>query len=410
MYSHDKKDYKKVVGPNEIVAGYYTPSSKQARYEGTTVIYQAVNQAGEGDETKILQKNMPLLLRELRLQGSEAWDFATIFQNKGTPMRGLEEFEASLQSSQTTALIDYWLLRLGGTIRNLPKSDAKEAQYLSDLYDELVKKISLYEQEIGKLANNPSRHQNADRQKLVQKFQQEWKGLIEPAEQKYKQKDVKNILKNVAAAFTVLGLIWLFCKNLYRLTQRKELGLFQFGEANSRKLEHLQKLYDDLPKATATDAAELHNFFSGDINDAYKSCEEFSKLIGELQALHSTTNIDGIYTKQDKKALNLTINGFIGVLNSFQQELSEFNRNPDPDDSLEEIQEDFMGHWREAAENHKLATHLGEESHYSPACQEKFERIIAIAEGFGKEIENMKSKREKSASSPGGSSTSGSSF
>lgn len=406
MYSSDKNQYKRVVSPSEIVAGYYPPTNNQARYEGTNIIYEDVKE----DQVSIRQKYLPLLLRELRLQGSEAWNFAIIFQNKGKPMQGLKEFEASLQASPTTALIDYWLLRLGGVIQELPKSDAQDAQYLTDLYDNLVKKMFIYEQEIGKLANNPSRHQNAERQKLAQQFQQECQGLIQPAEQKFKQKDVKNILKNLAAALTGFGLLWLFCKNLYRLTQRKELGLFQFAEANSRKLEHLQKLYDDLPKATAADAAELHNFFTSDINDAYQSLEEFLKLIAELQTLYNTTDIRGTYTNQDKKDLKLTINSFIGVLDSFQQELSAFQQNPEQGESLAEIQEDFMGHWRSATKSHKLAKHFSEQSHYSPACQEKFRKIVAIAEEFGAEIETMQSKRARGPSSPGGSSTSGSDF
>ena len=408
MYnSNDNKSYKKVVGPDEIVAGYYPPSTKQAHYIDTTITYQGVN----GDEIFIRQKNLPLLLRELRLQGSEAWNFATIFQNKGKPMQGLKEFEESLQTSQTTALIDYWLLRLGGTIRELPKSDAKEAQYLTELYDDLVKKISIYEQAMGKLATNPSRHQNADRQELVQKFQQEWKVLIEPAEQKYKQKDIKNILKNVAAACTVVGLLWLFCKNLYRLTQRKELGLFQFGEANSRKLEHLQKLYDDLPKATAAHAAEKENFFTNDIEDARKSCLIFMQTIGELQALHTSTKLDALYTEEDQDTLEIAIEAFMTPLNIFSRKLNRIkSTDEDAELVLVDLQKSFMQNWQKAVEKQGLTEKIGEESPYPEDIQTAFKKIIDISTEFGKELEQINTERVRRPSSPGGSSTSGSSY
>lgn len=401
---NDRNAYKQIADPDEIILGYNPPADKPARFEGSTIIYTATN----GDETNIRAKNLPLLLRELRLKGAQGWHFASIFQNHGKSMQGLTAFEQSLQTSPTTALLDYWLLRLGGHIRSLESNNKEneDAQYLAELYIKLSEKLTAYENKMGQLANHPSRHQNEERKQLVADFQNEWKELVHPAEEKYKKTDVKNILKNIAAACTVFGLIWLFCKNLYRLSQFKGPGLFQFEDAHSRKIEHLQKLYDDIAKATETDSTELQNFFTDDIEDAHKSCAIFLQAIGELQALHSGTKTDAIYTEDTQDALEITIDALMSPLNIFSRKLAKIDKDaPDAEITLKEIQLSFMQNWQKVASAQELSEKIGTDSAYPQACQELFGKIIKITEEFGKEIEQAQTERKRRPSTPGSTSS-----
>lgn len=408
MHGKDRSTYTRIADSDESIGGYNPPSDKQARYDirNSTVVYTDTS----GTETNIRAKNLPLLLRELRLKGSQGWHFSSIFQHRGKPMQNLETFEKSLQSSPTTALLDYWLLRLGGHIRSLedPKKEDEDAKYLTDLYHKLTEKLTLYETEMGKLANHPSRHQNQQRQKLVSDFQREWEALVQPAAQKYKQTDVKNILKNVAAACTGFGLLWLFCKNIYRLSQRKGLGLFQFGEAHSRKVEHLQKLYDEIAKATEKDGTELQNFFTHDIEDARSSCTIFSQTIEALQTLHRTEKQDAVYTEEEQDTLEITLGALKTPLKIFTRKLENMDPNsPDAEVTLGEIQLAFMKNWQKVVVDQDLSTKIGAGSPFPQACQELFGKIIKITEEFGKEIEQAQAARERRPSSPSGSSNSG---
>ena len=408
MDGNKRNEYTRIADSDESIGGYNPPSDKQARYDidSTTVVYSATN----GDEINMRAKNLPLLLRDLRLQGSQGWHFSSIFQNHGKPMQNLAAFEKSLQSSPTTALLDYWLLRLGGHIRSLEdlKKESEDAKYLTELYNTLTEKLTNYETEMGKLANHPSRHQNQQRQKLVSDFQREWEALVQPAAQKYKQTDVKNILKNVAAACTGFGLLWLFCKNIYRLSQRKGLGLFQFGEAHSRKVEHLQKLYDEIAKATEKDGTELQNFFTHDIEDARSSCKIFSQTIEELQTLHRTEKTDAVYTEKEQDALEITLGAFETPLKIFTRKLENIDPNsPDAEVTLGEIQLAFMKNWQKAVETQELSTKISDESPYPATCQKLFGRIIKINEEFGKEIEQAQATRDRRLTASSRSSNSG---
>ncbi|MBP6917520.1 MAG: hypothetical protein KBB94_01225 [Legionellaceae bacterium] len=407
MNSKDRHAYKRIPDSDESIGGYNPPSDKQAGYDenSSKVVYTDTL----GTETNILAKNLPFLLHELRMKGSQGWHFSSIFQHRGKPMQNLEAFENSLQSSPTTALLDYWLLRLGGHIRSLdaPKTENEDAKYLTDLYHKLAEKLTLYETEMGKLANNPSRHQNQQRQNLVSDFQREWRELVQPAVQKYKQTDVKNILKNLAAACTGFGLLWLFCKNIYRLSQRKGLGLFQFGEAHSRKVEHLQKLYAEIARATEKDGTELQNFFTHDIEDARSSCGIFLQTLNELQALLESEKTDAVYTEGEQDALELTLAAFKAPFNIFTRKLATIDSNsPDAEVTLGDIQLAFMKNWQKVVVDQGLSTKIGTGSPFPQACQELFGKIIKITEEFGKEIEQAQAARERRPSSPSGSSNS----
>ncbi|MGV3740645.1 MAG: hypothetical protein ACO1N3_05095 [Gammaproteobacteria bacterium] len=386
---NDRKGYTQIVDAEEKIFGYHAPADAKAKYENSNINYKDI----VGNDVTIKAHHIPSLLRELREKGADGWKFATIFHRKGTDMQGLAEFEKSLQASPTTALMDYWLLRLGGHIQILQNKKDSEANNLSNLYFDLVKKLQNFETEMGKLANNPSRHQNEQRKKLVEEFQNDWQATIEPAQKKYKEIDANNILKNLAAAFTIVGFIWLFCKNLYRLSQGKGLGLFQFENAHSRKLEHLQKLYADVEKATAADAAKRENYFSHDIEDAKKAHKELGQITADLQKLHTDTQIDGVYTKKERKDAKQILDAYTSLLTMLAGDIDDYDPNePDAEISLLEDQKDFMEKWQTAGYAQGLAQKIGEDSPYPESFQKLFQKIIDISNGFAAEIENTQSE------------------
>lgn len=396
----DRRSYTRIIDAEEKIYGYNPPSSKQAKYANSNITYHDII----GNQVTIKAAHIPGLLRETREKGANGWPFATIFQYKNRAMQGLKEFEKSLESSPTTALMDYWLLRLAGHIHTLQGKTAPEslvqkvttdpdASYLSSLYFDLTKKLQTFEKEMGKLANNPSRHQNEQRKKLVEEFQNDWQATIVPAQQKYKQRDINNILKNVAAACSIVGLVWLFCKNLYRLTQGKGLGLFQFENAHSRKLEHLQKLYTDVEKATAADAEKRENYFSRDIADAKKTYEELKQITDSLKILHTETSLDSLYTKHEKRDVKQILDSYTSLLTMLSDDIKEFNPDePDAEISLLEDQKVFMEKWQTTGYAQGLAQKIGENSTYPDKFQTLFQKIIDISAGFATEIEHIQSE------------------
>lgn len=407
------KGYRPISDKDESIYGYNPPAAKKTEYEDSNIYYTDT----VGNEVTIKSQHIPALLRELREKKDKSWPFSSIFVYKSwsvppvhISMKGLQKFEESLHTSPSTALMDYWLLRMGGHIRTLQGKNGandSDAQYLSGLYDDLVKKLQNYEKEIGKLAINPSRHQNEERQKLVSKFQTEWQEAIQPAQQKYQQKDINNILKNVAAACSIIGLIWLFCKNLYRLTQGKGLGLFQFENAHSRKLEHLQKLYSDIEKATAKDAEKRENYFSHDIGDAQTTCAELMQITKQLENLPEPSD------RKEKKEKAIIINAYNTVLKLFSDELVKIQKDieaPDAEISLLEEQKDFMNEWQKTGYAQGLALKIGDQSPYSEDYQALFQKIIDISSVFAKEYEHVTSELERRQKPRSSSTSSESSF
>lgn len=340
-------------------------------------------------------------LREARRNGEAAWGFDALFQK----MTGLTEFEQYIEKSPSTALIDYQLLRLGGHIRMLEgKGKTDDAQALSTLYTVLVEKLQEYEQAVGELANSKSRHQNEPRQRLVKQFQSDWQLLIKPIANKYKnQKDTYNILLNVATIVCTGGLAlgWLFLKNLWRLANRKGLGLFQFEQAHSRKVENVQKLYDDVIKATAADLAGLPNYFSDEIKDADDTAELLLKRVGELSGLHTSMKVDETYDEDAKDELEATIIAFSSALTLFLKSLDRFKKDPqNSKTSLSDIQKTFMDRWNKLVDTHELKQNSSILTGKFPIeCATKFSEIVEISQQFVKELEELKQAEHQSGRS-----------
>ncbi len=409
MFGKGKDKYTKLPDEHEVelteqrkqdskLQKYKLPSLKKPvvfNSQNNNISYTAEN----GDIVTIKKERLAGFLREVREQGVEGWGFDGLFQK----MSELTKFEAYLKTSPTTALIDYRLLRLGGHIRTLQgkqgaASTNADAATLSTLYKVLVAKLQEYELKIGELANKPSRHQNEQRKKLVEDFQSEWQQLVRPIANKYKGKiDTYNILLNVAVACTGFGLAWLFLKNIYRLSQRKGLGLFQFEQAHSRKVENVEKFYDDVIKATDADASELQNYFTDDLKDTDKSFNQLSDLIDNLQSLHATLPTDETYTKKEKKALGRTIEAFRSTLHTLQQDLQAYRRDPDnADETLSEIQTDFMEAWQKATTDHNVSENSTILiSKYPLACTQKMTDIAQISEQFGQELAQLKQQEQE---------------
>lgn len=408
MYEKKSEKYSKLADNDDSVLGFQVPADtsliflKQTDDQINAIYYTDVNHA----KKKITAEQIAPFLREVRNKGNAAWGFAQLFQNQGLAESDRILFETFVKESKTTALMDYWLLRLGGHIsvlqgKNGLASQNEDAQYLSSIHQNLTELLQTYEEKMGQLANNPSRHQNEQRTKLVAEFQKDWQEIIKPATEKYKKTDTHNILLNVGAACTGIGLIWLFCKNLYRLSQRKGLGLFQFEQAHSRKIEPLTKLYEDVAKATEADAAKLENYFSNDIQDAYQSYEQLKKIVAELQKLHSTLALDGTYTRKEKKALLTTVTALTGELDAFQRDLSDCESDRTDGVTLAEIQIEFMEAWNKIVTVHELADHQTIlESKYPLACTTKFSEIVQISDQFKEEIKRSKQTDTYRPSSP----------
>lgn len=336
-------------------------------------------------------------LREARLKGEAAWGFDALFQK----MTGLSEFEQYIHKSPSTALIDYQLLRLGGHIRMLKgKGKTDDAQALSALYTVLVARLQDYEQAVGELSNSKSRHQNEARKRLVGKFQSDWQLLIQPIANKYKhQKDTYNILLNVATVVCTGGLAlgWLFLKNLWRLANRKGLGLFQFEQAHSRKVENVQKLYDDVIKATEADIAGLPNYFSDEVEDADDTAEVLLKSFAELSSLHITMKIGDTYTEDDQDDLEETIENFTTALRLFIKALDKYKKEPQNSKPLSDIQKTFMERWNNLVVSRKLEKNSSiVTGNYPIECAMKFAEIVEISQQFGKELEELKQQELQS--------------
>lgn len=385
--------YSKLVNDDQKIGGYMPPLDSATSFANGTITYTGIN----NDQIKVRSHNIAYLLRELREKKEEGWKFARIFKK----MKGLSDFEDSLYTSPTTALLDYRLLVLGGHIHSLRTSKAatsSELDYLTTVYNLLTAKLQTFETEMGKLGN--TRHQNTERQKLVREFQDEWEALVEPAVKKYQQRDAQNILKNVAAACTVVGLIWLFFKNLYRVTHGKGLGLFQFEDAHSRKHESMQKLYADVTKATAAQAEAVSTYFSTDIEDARQSLMILAQVLGELEAqFHQQPTDVSLYTEDEKDNLESTINAFTTALNQFSRKLQKENAQ----DSLGESQRSFMSAWIKVVEQQELIDKSSDGSFYPEECKALFKRLITIGEEFKTELENMDANRARKPSISSGS-------
>lgn len=408
MYSKKTEKYSKLTDTDNSVLGFQVPTDhslavlKQGDNRIKGIYYTDVNQ----EKKTIPAEQIAPLLREVRNSGNAAWGFAKLFQKQGLAESDRILFETFVKESRTTAWMDYWLLRLGGHISVLQgkeglASQNEDAHYLSDIHLKLTKLLQDYEVKIGQLANNPSRHQNEQRQRLVTDFHKNWQSAIQPATEKYKQRDTHNILLNVGAACTGIGLIWLFAKNLYRLSQRKGLGLFQFEQAHSRKVETLTKLYEDVAKATEADAAKLDNYFSNDINDAYQSYEQFSKLVAELQRLFDTLKPDETYTRKERKALLSIVNALVGTLDGFQRDLSDYQSGRTDGVTLSEIQVEFMEAWNKTVTFHELADNQTILTSKFPIdCTTKFAEIVQISDQFRTEIKASEEQEAHRSASP----------
>lgn len=384
------------VSPKSQIFGYHLPNVKKPvifNNESTHISYTDI----KGDTVTLRSNHIPGFLRELRQQGKSGWGFHVLFQK----MPQHQKFEDYLANSPSTALLDYRLLCLGDHILHLEKhpktgsTNAADAVELAGLYAKLVARLQRYEKDLGALSQKPSsRHQNAERKLLVETFQADWQNLIAPVANKYKQtKDTYNILLNVATVIGTagIGLIWLFIKNVVRLSQRKGLGLFQFEQAHSRKVENLQKFYEDVTKATQKDAKGLENYFADDLKITDESFNKLSDLIDKLGGLQQSMPIEGVYTKKEKKALDRMVEAFRSCLNTLQKDLQTYRRNPEEaDETLPDIQKDFMEAWNKAAKHHEVSMHTSIlTSKYPLACTQVITEIEQICQQFTKEVAEM---------------------
>ncbi|HVT61969.1 MAG TPA: hypothetical protein VHD33_00570, partial [Legionellaceae bacterium] len=271
MFDKNTKGYVSLANDeSETIEGYRKPTQVGVYSKNCIIYFDDLNQ-----ETKITEKHLPTFLKALRASGDKAYPYLSLFYKNGKTMEGQEQFEIDLEKSP--ALMDYWLLRLV----DLTQRAGTEKLYLTELYKKLDEKLNEFEQKINKLNINASRRQNKERELLVENFKKEWDTIIQPAIKKYEsQLDIRNILLNIAAAITIVGILWLSAKNIAYYAQGKnnKLGLFQFEQAHSKKIDHLKHLSTSaLPQVPA-----LSNYFTNDIADSKATHQELSELIQTL--------------------------------------------------------------------------------------------------------------------------------
>lgn len=379
--------------PDFVIEGYKPPNVQPTKYEieFDNIYYFDIN----NQVTTIKSKHLGPILRTLRGNHEAGAAFANLFEQGNETMENLDAFEKSLENKKTTVLLDYWLLRLEGRIHRL--NNNKDAVYLTALYDELSEKLADYELKMGKLNTHPAVHQNEDRANLVTAMQAEWRSLLEPALNKYKdQWDTRNILLNLAACATGFGLIGLFCKNLYRLTQGKGLQLFQYERAHSMKIDKLQKLYDEVETATQNDVKVRTNYFTTNVEDTYATNAKLQMIVAKLEEamsqdqklLKSERTIDS----KTVGALRSMIASFKGIVDQLATDLHECEDMTDTK-ALTLIHKDFMELWIATVGAQKLYENSLK---YPKNIQDLFGEVINFSEGFEKELHELKQDKPKS--------------
>ena len=356
----------------------------------------------------INSKDIAEFLKQRRDEGTDGWGYAAIFQNirkdkfnnlSIEEMTHLAEFEASLNN--THALLDYWLLRLGGKINELNQSKFP-TEDLSHLYHALKIQLDNFESILGALT---TRHHNDEKEALTEDFKQNWQNSILPLVTKYQQHDWVNILKNLAFACTGVGLIVTIAYGAAR-TYRGDNFLFQYEGAHSRKRASLQKL-NDVMKDYAPSAETADNFFSLKMDDAEKSLPIFQGAIEKLDAFLNSQETPNQYYDNLGHALDTfkraskNFSNYLGRLKN-QREGFMGNWNDYEATKLKEYQINLMDEWTTA-----VTTRVLKDNAFGEAVPEELsialQEIMDIYDIFKRQISQFKDsgsiRAESSASS-----------
>ena len=248
---------------------------------------------GEFQPTTIKKNRIPDFLSELR-KAKEPWvqmAWSPLFEK----MSGLDTFEASLSDNRYAAM-DYWLIKLAICAGNLQvsKVGSDQSKTLCADSDELLKLYATVAIEIDKYKSTMeehdkhqgSRHYAKRKQEAIKMLNDGCSAAIEPILKKYKEnRDVRNICLNILAICSVIGLVGLFLKNVSRVYHGKKLGLFQFEQAHSKRIEPLEALSKTMEDtASSSQVQGGTSYFSGDPKDIEDSCKELSEYLADFKA------------------------------------------------------------------------------------------------------------------------------
>lgn len=317
MFSKSNKGYKPVLDydldevQSTTTMGAYQIPSGLGTYTKHGIAYQDI----EDNTITISPEKIPDFLHAV-CAAETPWtqgSFAMLFYDSKykQSMSGLEDLEEKLQTNPI-ALMDYRLMMLGARAAQIQIAQVgedrhallcQESKDLIKLYKSLRDEFKNFQDKISQLEKNqvPSRYRSKTYAKYEKDFKASIDHVIKPYLEQYKKDwDTRNILLNVLAIASIVGLIGLIYKNVVGIYQGKHLGLFQFEAAYSKNREAIEPFSSD---NLVTSSTHFQNFFTQNKTDTFRTIQElksvlmiFDNEIKAFQTTHPQRKMDDLVT------------------------------------------------------------------------------------------------------------------
>lgn len=360
MFSRSDKGYKPVLNYDldevqSTTMGSYQLPSGLGTYTKRGIEYQDI----EDNMITISPERIPDFLRTV-CAAETPWTqgaFATLFYDSNTKqsMSGIEDVEEKLKANPI-ALMDYRLMLLGARAAQIQIAKVgsdrhallcPESKELIKLYKSLRDEFKNFQEKIAQLEKSqaPSRHRSKTYAKYEKEFKFRMDQLVNPYLDKYKKDwDTRNIMLNVLAVASIVGLIRLIFKNAVSIYRGKHLGLFQFEAAYSKNIEAIEQLSSD--NLVTSFHVNVQNFFTQNKSDTLRTIQELQQILKTLdseikafQSTHPQRNVDHLL--QLHASLSKSVGEFASELKTPDEKLN--------DEYKREVAEAlFIGSWCDA--------------------------------------------------------------
>lgn len=293
-----KREYKALTSdPEELVPailGYNRPGAAVGIFTQEGIVYRDF----KGTEITIPKDKIQAFFKELRNQllPTQA-AFAHLFKSDKDRLENHALFEENLKQLGLVTKIDYHMLLLAEQTYKVT-----QFKYLSEVNKKFVKVhaqllavLNEFERNIADIAS--SRQSRQRQQEAISEYRTKMGEILsEVYAQYHNEVDGYNLVLNVVCMLTVLGLIGLLCKNVWRSGfDYEEWQLFQIVDVHSPQIAVLSELGS---MGLFNNADSAANYFTKDIKDTQLSIEELKQFIQKgLRENLNESKLHKIYQK-----------------------------------------------------------------------------------------------------------------
>lgn len=352
MFNKSKKGYHKLVVEDPDIASIITEGRPIVTYPTPSALGSYTKEGLEyrdimGNVLLVPTEKIPEFLHHIcaaELPWTQRLFSAIFYSPNQTPMPGLDLFEQVLQNNPA-ALVDFKLIQLGARAAQIQIAQVgldsyamlcDDSKALLVLYQQLSDDFKDFQNKVTRLPE--SRHRLKVFHKMEADFNARWEERMQPYIAKYKDDwDSYNVLLNLLAIASIVGIAGLICKNVVRLYQGKNLSLFQFDSARSKSLDLLEQLKPgDFPRPSI----ELQNFFTQNSDDAFHTVQELSQHVENLKQ-----ELVKFKSSGSKSELNELHRSLAKAVNDFATEIQSLQGSAQEVDKREVAEALFMNNW-----------------------------------------------------------------